>query len=303
MGAIILSILAFIGKLLLGLLLFLLLIILLVLFVPIRYEVFASKQDETINAKVKVTWLLHLIRFQFLYPEPGKPSLFVLVFDLLNRKPKKEKKPKSKRKKDKQTENESKEEQEEDSTEIVPETEIIPDNKPTEDIPESVESDETAEEEVKESLLQKLQSIPEKLNAIKEKMSQTENKVEALQQKALYYWELIKEPDTIALLRKVKPAILKALKQILPRKIHVHATIGLGEPDTTAQVYGFAEIVIAYLNQDIEITPELNEKKIEGEAFVKGRLYLFVLLWEVIKLLLNKRLWKLIKKLKAGRKK
>lgn len=308
MGAIILSVLAFIGKLLLGLLLLLLLLILLILFVPIRYDAYASKQNDDINAKVRVTWLLRLIRFQFIYPEPGKPSLYIMFFDLLNRRPKKEKtrrKQRAKSKNETVPESDETEIPKDDSAESSAIDEQETNVKPPEDVTNSVVSEAASEnaEENKQTIFQKLQSIPEKLKAIKEKILQTENKVETLQQKALYYWELIKEPDTIALFHKVKPAILKALKQILPRTIHVKATIGLGEPDTTAQVYGIAEIMIAYLRQDIEIIPELNDKKIEGEALVKGRLYLFVLLWEVIKLLLNKKLWKLIKKLKAGRKK
>lgn len=58
------------GIVLLSILLVLLLLLLLVLFVPIRYRGYAKKDSE-VYAKVTVSWLFHIIHFNFYYDRDG----------------------------------------------------------------------------------------------------------------------------------------------------------------------------------------------------------------------------------------
>lgn len=67
---VLLVILKVIGIVILAILLTLLFLLTIVLFVPIRYQVYASKNAE-IYAKAKASWLLHLIHFSFHFDRNG----------------------------------------------------------------------------------------------------------------------------------------------------------------------------------------------------------------------------------------
>lgn len=82
----------------------LLLSLCLALFVPVRYQVEAKRtegeENPPVEAKVKITWLLHFINVRILYPSEvylRARILFITVFKL----PKKQKKTKKKTKRDK----------------------------------------------------------------------------------------------------------------------------------------------------------------------------------------------------------
>ena len=65
-----------------GILLFVLALLLLILFVPIRYQVQVTKDENALSVKAKVHWLLRLIRVLFDYPEPKEVVIKIAFFTL-----------------------------------------------------------------------------------------------------------------------------------------------------------------------------------------------------------------------------
>lgn len=110
MGVLILNILKIAGLILLFLILFLLLVLFLILFVPIRYRIRAQRDARTaqeipVDAKIKVTWLLHAVSAAFHYPAEAYLRVKVLgitIFRSDQKKRTKRKKRKRRRLKRKQ---------------------------------------------------------------------------------------------------------------------------------------------------------------------------------------------------------
>lgn len=70
------SILKIIGIVILSILALLLLLIAMVLFVPVRYELNAKKDDEVVDAKGYVSWLCHIVHLGFYYEDKTVPYIF-----------------------------------------------------------------------------------------------------------------------------------------------------------------------------------------------------------------------------------
>ena len=74
----------------------LVLLILWILFSPIKYKVNASYNEKP-KVFVKVSWLLHIIRFRLSFDEELDINARVLFFEVFNNKPKDETKKKKKK--------------------------------------------------------------------------------------------------------------------------------------------------------------------------------------------------------------
>lgn len=293
MGAIILTILSVIGKILLGILLAILALILLVLFFPISYRVEGSKNTETTKIHVKVSWLFGLIRFLFRYPDPGKPQAFVLFFDLLNRKPKAKKRPKKNSKKD-----------------PIPQPEIITEESAPEPTP-AAENDvptiqqdevpETSPEEEEPTEEKKKESLSEKITKLKEKIRSTIDKIKDLKDNIEYYKGIWEDESTKRLIKKVLDKLIRILKHIRPRKCKADLCIGTGSPDTTGYLYGIYGVFLPVLGKQVLITPDFTQSILEGTFEIKGHITVIVFVIIGLKLLFDKDLRKLIKKLKKRR--
>lgn len=97
---VLLLILKILGIVLLVLLGILLALLLIVLFVPVRYQGSGYREEGDpvpVHVQLKVTWLLHLVRVSFIYPEEAFLKVKVLFFQIL---PAKEKKKKASNKKE-----------------------------------------------------------------------------------------------------------------------------------------------------------------------------------------------------------
>ena len=89
---VLLLILKILGIVLLVLLGILLALLLIVLFVPVRYQGSGYREEGDpvpVHVQLKVTWLLHLVRVSFIYPEEAFLKVKVLFFQILPAKEKK----------------------------------------------------------------------------------------------------------------------------------------------------------------------------------------------------------------------
>ena len=91
---VLLLILKILGIVLLVFLGILLALLLIVLFVPVRYQGSGYREEGDpvpVHVQLKVTWLLHLVRVSFIYPEEAFLKVKVLFFQILPAKEKKKK--------------------------------------------------------------------------------------------------------------------------------------------------------------------------------------------------------------------
>ena len=79
---IIVMILKIIGMILLALLLLVLLVTAAVLFVPVRYRVNGTKEEDGFWIRAEAFWFFHLLRIKAVYTKPGRTTVRLLCFNL-----------------------------------------------------------------------------------------------------------------------------------------------------------------------------------------------------------------------------
>ena len=298
MLAIILGILKVIGIILLVLILLVLFILAIVLFVPIRYTGNGLIDKSRKEATVKVTWLLHALSIRMDYKHPEKPIVLIKLLGIdINKFKKKPKPPKPpKEKKDKKEK-------------LHPSINLALLNyydEPTPPKPVKPKEPPLNEEHKKivedymEEKAKPKEKLREKLNKIVNKITSVYNKVKDILANIQYYLELLQEEGTKALLGTTLDALIKILKKIRPRKLIINAEIGFDTPDTTGKLYGLFWTFKPALGEDVNITPNFEEKIIEGDFYFKGRITIFIILLNGLRIVLNKNFKPFLKKIKNG---
>ena len=83
--------------------------------------------------------------------------------------------------------------------------------------------------------------------------------------------------------------IKKLLRHIKPTKLKSRLVFGTGDPCSTGQILGFFGILYGFYGNDLNITPDFENKVFEGTHYVRGRIRLGTVAFIVIKFLLDKR--------------
>ena len=315
MTGIILKILMVIGILLLVLLGLALGVLLLVLFVPIVYRVSGSKDQEKKELKAKVRWLFGLLRADCSYPEPGRFTVKLLWKTLYDSGQDNEKSKMNHRKKDGDGHAGAKASDEEQN---IPASNGEQENVGTKNSPkppaasESVlESSESSRNEGQKgaekgdpasenSVSQKLH---DRFQKIKYTIQDKYDKIKNIWENISYYAESLREENTLALWGHAKIRLLKILKSIRPRHIKADVLFGADSPDTTGYAFGLYSMLSPYLGTKVCLTPDFTRAVLEGRFAVSGHITTFVILWNALKIVFDKKLHLFIKRMKAGRKK
>ena len=78
---------------------------------------------------------------------------------------------------------------------------------------------------------------------------------------------------------------------------------GTGSPDTTGYAYGVYGMLSPSLGNRLMVTPDFTRAVLEGDLDIAGRITVFTIIWNGMKVLLDKKLRRFVQKMKAGRKK
>ncbi len=303
---------AVVGWILVGILGLLLLFFLLVLFFPVSYRLELEKTPESLLIKAKAGWLFGLFRILFLYPEPGKPQVRIAWFHLApEEKQKKVKSGAHKKKASRKAENAGQtspdsggENPPQISSGSVEETsradlaaagtQSFSQDKPSgepekdeESLKESGDSEETNKTE--DSERQKSGSRKKKaVGSIAEVYRK-------LREEADFYWKLWQKEETKAYVSEIFARLLKIFRNVLPRRIEGKLVFGAASPDITGYVLAVYSILRVQFPKrlTVELTPDFEEPVLKGELLIRGHVTVVVLLWNILRAALDKRLRKL----------
>ena len=93
--------------------------------------------------------------------------------------------------------------------------------------------------------------------------------------------------------------IRKVLKHIVPQEFRVRLSYGFDNPANTGILCGFIALFSAYFSgYDIYLNPIFDQEILEGELFLKGRVFGFVITYYILQLVLSKTFRKTIKEAK-----
>lgn len=276
--SILLTILRILGILLLVILGIIIFILLLVLLIPVHYRMYGDIQDGEMPVfNAKVSWLYPVVSVKASYNK--ELSLAVRLLGILIF-PKKEK-PENITK-------ENKDKAESENAVINPDTD---------------ESNVTAEGTVSgksdppEMILNP--DSPETEDSTADKNNIFE-KIEHLKEKLTFYLDLLYENNTKDYISKVFNVLKKIIKHIIPKKMSADFRIGTDDPALTANILAIHGMLYPWVGDNIRIDADFENKVIEGNAFLKGRIRIGSLITQVLRLVLDRRLYKLLKQLKKG---
>ena len=126
------------------------------------------------------------------------------------------------------------------------------------------------------SLTGKYAAAQEKMNLVRDFLGNTENQ------------------NTIRLIWR---QIVKLIKHILPVKLRGRLKFGFDDPAITGQILTYISPFYGVYAKTVTIEPVFDEKVMEGELHLKGRIRLGTLLWNVVRVFLNKNFRTLLKRL------
>ena len=315
-----LSILKVIGIVLLSIIGFIFLLILLILFVPVRYKLLLKVNNELndesnkkIYLRLSVSYLLNLIRFKYIYPKEGA-KFYILFFDLL----------KIKKKKELKNSNKTKEKRVKTNKNDLENIDYLddPDDK-VKDI-ENINNDESILEDSNNVIYEeKIENISKESEIIDEKIYTSEkkesflirliNKIKTIYNKIkLFVLGIIKSvidfKDNIDRFIGIinskefkksfelcKKELIKIFKIIKPKRIKGHIDYGFDDPKTTAQIYGIYSIIYPYLDKHFSLNPYLQDNVLDGNVLIRGYIQVYSLVFILIKIYFNKDIKKTLK--------
>ena len=145
--------------------------------------------------------------------------------------------------------------------------------------------------------------ILKKIKKIKYTICSIYDKIKNIWENISYYVELLREEETRQLFSHVVFRLGKILKSIRPRRIRGQLLFGTGSPDTTGYAYGVYGMLSPFLGCRLLVTPDFTRAVLEGDIAVAGHITVFTILWNGLKVLLDKKFRRFVQKMKAGRKK
>ena len=101
--------------------------------------------------------------------------------------------------------------------------------------------------------------------------------------------------NSIALARRM---LVSVLKHIAPKRVKGKIHFGLDKPSATGKILGYASAFYPLYADDIQIEPDFENKVIEGNLDLKGRIQLYIFVFWALRMILCKDVRKLIKYLK-----
>lgn len=290
MGLLLLQIMKWILIILAALLLLLIGLLAVVLLVPFRYRAegeFGSKQRLL---KGSVSWLFHLISVGFVYKDRFCLKIRILGIPIFNS---------AKSRKQSVTEPEVREAT---AKEPIPSGQALTEADPLPPEERSGGNEPLRDEAAKPVTIPSVREMDKEASEEKKKKRRQvgNEKKSGKAVQIRYYLKLWQEEETQRVWNRLKHRVKAVVISVLPRHYRISGTIGFEDPSSTGYLMGFLGAASPIVGRHISIVPDFEEKVIELQGFVKGRIRVGVPVFHGLTLLIDKEFRGIIKKLKSG---
>lgn len=315
---ILLLILKIIGILLLVILGLILITLCCVLFIPIRYH-FDTQYFGSPVLFARVSWLLRMVCVKVSYETDF--HLVVRLFGITiidNKKPKENKVKKTKKAKENvktvKSERVSLSDEIEKKQALAIEDNDVTDTvSPTDTISSKETFNKETAEKSKKSILQSLKKVYDKIidkvkslykkivslfENIQTKKDNIINKLTHLNEKKDSILSILLAEANRSSFIKIKTTLFKMLGSLLPRKIRAEVSFGFEDPATTGYVLGLAGMLYPVYSKDVSLTPDFQNKVLEGWIKGWGRIQIFAFVKAAAILILDKKIRQIAKDFK-----
>ena len=304
MWHVILQILAVIGIVLLVLLALLILTVLAVLFVPIRYRASGEKEADRIEGVAAVSFLYPFLSFKWQRAgNENRWALRLLGIKLKSSRKADKGKVAEPEKTDKgkvaEPEKTDKGKAEETAQAAKPEKAAEPvkeEKQPATPSVQNAEAEDAARQAEETGTQETDRGSSEKkarftISGLCDKMEKIRDNVE-------YYKERLTAEENRLFLKRTKERIFAVLKSIKPKVLTARVVCGTGSPDTTGYVCAVYGMLYPVIEDRISFTADFENKVLDGELSVKGKVRVATLVRHGIKILLDKQLKVFLKEMK-----
>lgn len=322
MLAIILGILKFIGLLILGIIGLVLAILLLILLVPVRYRAHGSYYG-TLKGSSGVSWLLHILSCQVTYD--GELDMCVRVFgirlggrkhsgetesggpsknqaDVLeNEKEQVDRETRKTRPTDENQKDEearsTKEAQNAEETQGAKEIQNAKETQNTKEAPQTKSAQSTKTTRTSQNTEKKRKfSFRNPFEKIRVTFRRICGKLKTLKDKKEQVLDFLSQEENKNTFRLLKKQIFALIRHILPGKIKGQIKFGFDDPYTTGQVLTWISPFYGFYAKKLQLVPVFDEKVLEGELDLRGRIRLGTLVVIALRMLFDKNFRRLLKK-------
>lgn len=283
---VLLLILKILGIVLLVFLGILLALLLIVLFVPVRYQGSGYREEGDpvpVHVQLKVTWLLHLVRVSFIYPEEAFLKVKVLFFQILPAKEKK-KKASNKKEADGKKPKIDKKEVGSDVSDTTSDQKISD---------EGNAADEDGGDD-RRTLLDFVRKLFSAIRNIKYTIRKIYDKINHIIHNIRYYIKILQTESFKRAFVLCREQLLRLMKIVLPRKVSGTFTIGMEDPAATGQILSIYGILYPLIGDSITVIPDFEKPVMEGSFRFKGKITAFTLIRIAAKIYFDKDLKRVI---------
>lgn len=283
---VLLLILKILGIVLLVLLGILLALLLIVLFVPVRYQGSGYREEGDpvpMHVQLKVTWLLHLVRVSFIYPEEAFLKVKVLFFQIL---PAKEKKKKASNKKEADGKKPKT-----DKKEVGSDVSDTTSDQKISDEGNAADEDGGDDRRTLSDFVRKLFSA---IRNIKYTIRKIYDKIKHIIHNIRYYIKILQTESFKRAFALCREQLLRLMKIVLPRKVSGTFTIGMEDPAATGQILSIYGILYPLIGDSITVIPDFEKPVMEGSFRFKGKITAFTLIRIAAKIYFDKDLKRVI---------
>ena len=143
-----------------------------------------------------------------------------------------------------------------------------------------------------------LNSVKDKLISIKSKFKKL---LKAIVDKKRSAWQkiddlkvIINDEENKELVRLIKKELKELIREITPVKYDVNVRYGCEEPYMTGRILGVIAVIYGITGVRFNITPEFEQKVLEGDIYMKGRVRIYRLLLIALRVYKNNKFRKLV---------
>lgn len=273
----------------------LVLLVCIVLFVPLRYQISANFNGtvDSIRAKVKCSWLLHLISASAVYENGELVWKARIVHKTFTSETDAE-----------ETEAAAEDLAVQEMTEDLPKPELSGRPSPAEPIKPAEEPVVTAQAVQEKSITDSGKAGAEEekpLNA-KGKLKELWNKIKAFFENIKYTFRKICDKIKILSEKKemaaafvedeahrrafarLKKEAFRLLKFLRPKKFMLRTRFGFEDPYHTGQVLALLSVIYPFVGGQLSVEPDFEKRVLEGELFIKGKIrtmYALITAWNL----------------------
>lgn len=283
---VLLLILKILGIVLLVLLGILLALLLIVLFVPVRYQGSGYRKEGDpvpVHVQLKVTWLLHLVRVSFIYPEEAFLKVKILFFQIL---PAKEKKKKDSNKKEADGKKPKT-----DKKEVGSDVSDTASDQKISDEGNAADEDGGDDRRTLSDFVRKLFFA---IRNIKYTIRKIYDKIKHIIHNIRYYIKILQTESFKRAFALCREQLLRLMKIVLPRKVSGTFTIGMEDPAATGQILSIYGILYPLIGDSITVIPDFEKPVMEGSFRFKGKITAFTLIRIAAKIYFDKDLKRVI---------